>query len=116
MTSRDDRHSTGGQHLDDRDSEWTQAAQRHHDGEFELSTAIVYTIAEARGVSPTEVRSPPLYERVDAGCLESAFFERSADRDGPRTGGSIEFAYAEFLVRVRKDGWIQVYETVQKTS
>ncbi|MFC7248973.1 HalOD1 output domain-containing protein [Halomicroarcula sp. GCM10025324] len=108
--SQEDRHSTGGKHLDDRESQWTQAAQRHYDGEFELSTEIVYTIAEAKGVSPTEVRSPPLYECVDAACLENAFFGESAGGDSPRTNGSVQFTYAEFLVNVGNDGWIQVYE------
>jgi hypothetical protein len=92
--------------------------QRHYDGEFELSTDIVYAIATARGVSPTEIRSPPLYECVDAATLEAVFFGDSTAENRPVADGAVEFRYAEFLVTVRTDGWIQVFERDedQKTS
>jgi hypothetical protein len=111
MTTRQDRNSKEGEYLDDRTDDLTQAAQRHYDGQRELTTEIVYAVAAARGVDPTDVHSPPLYECVDAATLETALFGRSRGENRPVADGAVEFTYAEFLVTVRKDGWIQVYET-----
>ncbi|MFC6863255.1 HalOD1 output domain-containing protein [Halomicroarcula sp. GCM10025817] len=118
MTSRQDRNSKEGEYLGDRTNDLTQAAQRRYDGERELTTEIVYAVAAARGVEPTDVHSPPLYECVDAATVETALFGRSTSEDRPVADGTVEFTYAEFLVTVRKDGWIQVSETGarQKTS
>jgi hypothetical protein len=87
-------------------TELTQVAQRRYDPDEELSTTVVFALADARGVAPAEVNSPPLYERVDAAALERTFF-------GPQSGpvsGSVEFRYEEFLVRVGSDGWVRVFE------
>ncbi|WP_254524837.1 HalOD1 output domain-containing protein [Natrinema caseinilyticum] len=97
------------------DMHQTQVAQRHYEsnGQGELTTAIVYAIAEAEGVSPREVKSPPLYESVDVPSIEDAFFGSDV-AGGSRQGiGTVEFQYTNYLVKVRSDGWIQVYEQTE---
>ncbi|MFC5367250.1 HalOD1 output domain-containing protein [Salinirubrum litoreum] len=68
-TSHDDPNLDG-------DVRWQQVAQRlyesDHDGE--LTTVIVYAIADAMDVDPKEVTAPPLYEVVDVPGIEKAFF------------------------------------------
>jgi hypothetical protein len=91
---------------------WTQVAQRHYDpdeGDV-LTVVIVNAIADGRGTEPTEVKEPPLYEVVDAAALEATFFGRNRDDTDRQGTGTVEFRYAEFLVKVRSDGWVQVYE------
>jgi len=94
------------------DSHWTQVAQRHYEpnGQGELTTAIVYAIAEGDGVSPSEVKAPPLYESVDVPAIEDAFFGQDVTGESRQGVGTVEFQYTEYLVKVRSDGWIQVYE------
>ncbi|WP_423999656.1 HalOD1 output domain-containing protein [Haloarcula salina] len=90
----------------------SQVAQRHYepDGRGELTTAIVYAIAEAEGIPPSEVKSPPLYESVNAPAIEDAFFGPTAAGRSRRGNGTVEFQYGDYLVEVRSDGWIRVYE------
>ncbi|MFC6862833.1 HalOD1 output domain-containing protein [Halomicroarcula sp. GCM10025817] len=94
---------------------WSQVAQRHYepDGRGELTTAIVYAIAEAEGVSPSEVTSPPLYDIVDVPAIEGAFFGPNVAEESRQGVGSVEFQYTEYLVKVRSDGWVQVYEPTE---
>ncbi|MUV58027.1 HalOD1 output domain-containing protein [Halogeometricum sp. CBA1124] len=95
----------------DRDARWRQVVQRHFDpdGDEELTTALVFAIAEAEGVSPRDVKSPPLYEVIDATGVENALF-------GPGTGaetrrGVVEFHYDEYRLKIEGDGWILVFES-----
>lgn len=86
----------------------SQVAQRHFDpasGE-ELTSAIVFAVAEAEGVDPTAVSGPPLYEAVDVCALNDLLFGSSGSAPA---NGSVEFAYRDYLVRVRDDGWIRVF-------
>jgi hypothetical protein len=94
------------------ETNWSQVGQRHYDpdGRGELTAAIVYAIAEADGVSPSEVKSPPLYETVDVPAIEAAFFGPDVAGESRQGVGTIEFQYVGYLVKVRSDGWIQVYE------
>lgn len=79
------------------------------DGGGDLTTELVFAIADARGVDPDEVRSPPLYDSVDTVALENLFFgEFGTANDSMRTL-RLEFSYAEFVVRVESDGTIKVY-------
>ncbi|MDR5672557.1 HalOD1 output domain-containing protein [Halalkaliarchaeum sp. AArc-GB] len=80
------------------------------DDETDLTAEIVYAIAEARGVDPTEVTSPPLYESVDTVALQNLFFGDRANGAGSNRTLTLEFPYAEFLVRVDSDGTVAVYE------
>lgn len=91
---------------------WSQVGQRHYepDGRRELTTAIVYAIAEAEGVSPSEIKSPLLYEIVDVPAIEDAFFGSGVAGESRQGVGTVEFQYTDYLVKIRSDGWIQVYE------
>ncbi|MEF8779096.1 MAG: HalOD1 output domain-containing protein [Haloferacaceae archaeon] len=79
------------------------------DQNADLTSEIVFAIAEARGGDPAEVRSPPLYESVDTEALEQLFFGEFSRENGLDETLSLEFPYAEFLVRVESDGSIEVY-------
>ncbi|WP_276261333.1 HalOD1 output domain-containing protein [Haloglomus litoreum] len=94
------------------DTHWSQVAQRHYepDGRGGLTTTIVSAIAEVEGVSPTDLKSPPLYESVDVSAIEDAFFGRDVEEASRQGVGTVEFQYTRYLVKVRSDGWIQVYE------
>ncbi|WP_161596583.1 HalOD1 output domain-containing protein [Salinigranum halophilum] len=95
------------------DTHWSQVGQRYYQPDCRgggLTTAIVYAIAEAEGVSPVEVKSPSLYEIVDVPAIETAFFGPSVDGESRQSVGTVEFQYTRYLVKVRSDGWIQVYE------
>lgn len=94
----------------DPDTEWTLAARTHYDPERddELSTEVVYAIAEAEGVSPTELTSPPLYDAIDITAVRNALFGPGVGRGASEGLGIVEFRYAGYLVEVRSDGWIRV--------
>lgn len=97
------------------DTHWSQLAQRHYEpnGQGELTTALVFAIAEAKGISPSEVKSPPLYESVDVPAIEDAFFGPDVADESRQGIGTVEFQYTNYLVKVRSDGWIQVYEPTE---
>ncbi|QRV15067.1 hypothetical protein JMJ58_19500 [Haloterrigena salifodinae] len=106
-TDREDDPSLNG------DTHWQQVTQRLYDPDRDggLTTAIVFAIADAKDVSPSEVKSLPLYETVDVTGIENAFFA-SNNGDVSRQGtGTVNFRYTENLIKVRSDGWIQVYES-----
>lgn len=96
----------------DGDTDWEQATQRLYkpDKDGELTTAVVFAIADVMGVSPDEVKSPPLYETVDVAAIEDAFFGFGSEEGAQEGTGSVEFRYTETLVKVRSDGWIQVFK------
>jgi len=96
----------------DYDTDWQQAAQRFYepDRDSGLTTAIVFAIADAESVSPREVKSPPLYESVDVAGIEQAFFGVDNDDQSRQGAGTVEFRHTEYLVKVRSDGRVQVYE------
>ena len=103
----DDNSPTSGT-----ESHWSQVTQRHYepDRDGELTTAVIYAVAEAEGVPPSEVKSPPLYGSVDVPAIEDAFFGPDAAGTSRQGVGRIEFQYTGYLVKVRSDGWIVVYE------
>jgi len=92
---------------------WSQVTQRHYDpeGNEELTTVIVYAIADARGVSPIEVKSPPLYEVVDVPAIENTFFGPDVAGESRQSVGTVEFQYTNYLIQVESDGWVQLYES-----
>lgn len=107
MTSRDERQelpaSSG--------AEWTRVVQRHHDpDEGTLATTLVFAVAEAMDVDPAAVQSPPLYDCIDAKGLERTFFGTGPAGSPPHVSGAVEFHYRDYLVRVRSDGHVAVYE------
>jgi hypothetical protein len=98
---------------------WRRIERRYYrpDGNQELTTVIVYAVANAEGVDPTDLDST-LHERIDAVALERVFFE--SDADGPPVtdpdGSVFEFRYADYLVRVRSDGRIDVFEATDRDA
>lgn len=119
MTRRSDGSTMDGDEpTTDLDTHWTQVTQRHYEpnGAGELTPAIVFAIAEARGVSPSEVKSPPLYESVDVPAIEDAFFGPDVANESRQGTGTVEFRYTDYLVKVRSDGWIQVFEATETDS
>jgi hypothetical protein len=91
-----------------RQRRWRHVAQRRYEPDRDggLTTAIVFAIADAEGVSPDDLHSPPLYEVVDVAGIERALFGSNSD-------GSIEFRYTEYLVKIGSDQWVQVYEPTE---
>jgi len=117
MSERTDRRTVDGDDpASDADTHQWQVAQCHYepDGRRELTTAIIYAIAEAEGVSPSEVKSPPLYESVDVPAIENTFFGPDISDESRQGVGTVEFRHADYLVKVRSDGWIQVYEPSER--
>jgi hypothetical protein len=99
----------------DADGHWRQVAQRPFDpaaGES-LTVVVVSTIADAMGVEPIEVQSPPLFDVVDIAALEDAYFANGKTTEGRDSTGSATFKYNDYLVAVRSDGWVQVSEPGQ---
>lgn len=91
-------------------------AQRQYDpgAGGELATEVILAVAEAAGVDPAEIRTPPLYECIDTEAVESVFFT-----PGTRTGqatGFVEFSYDDHPVRISSDGWIEVFDTGANTG
>jgi hypothetical protein len=79
------------------------------DEDVELATVIVYALADALGVSPSELTSPTLYECVDVESLEIALFgDGSADRTR-QTSGAVSFQYVESIVNIHGNGLVEVY-------
>jgi hypothetical protein len=111
MQERSSNRTESGDPTFDGDTRWRQVVQRHFDpnGDDELTTALVFAIAEAEGVSPRDVKSPPMYEVVDVTAVENALFGPGTRAESRR--GTIEFRYAEYLLKVGSDGWIQVFES-----
>ncbi|GAB3670007.1 HalOD1 output domain-containing protein [Halopiger thermotolerans] len=113
MPTNDNGGTDSGDDLTlNRERHWQQTAQRLYEPERDggLTTAIVFAIAEAKEVSPSEVKSPPLYESVDVAGIEDAFFGSKTRRASRQGAGTVEFCYADHLIKVRSDGWVQVYE------
>ena len=99
------------------DGGWTFEAQAHYDPteSRDLTTVIVGALAEAEGVSITEVLSPPLYDVVDVAAIEEALFgRRNVSQNG--TESAVEFRYNEYKVGVEADGWVTVSKRSDGTA
>lgn len=79
-----------------------------------LTAAIVYAVADVEDVAPKEIRSPPLYEVIDTGALEAAFFTSDEETYSNNPLSSTEFMYRGHRVVVRSDGWVLVHERVDE--
>lgn len=85
--------------------ESVRQVQHDMDGEANLGTAVVSTVAEVAGVDPAEM-DRPLYDRVDPDALDKLF---SRKHDGTtRTTGRVEFSLFGYDVAVHSDGRIVV--------
>jgi len=99
----------------DHDDHWKQVVQRHYDPaqDGELTTAIIFAIADAEGSSPDEIKSPPLYEVINVPAIERSLLGSGTRDESRQSTGTLEFRYTDYLIKVRSDGWIQVYETIE---
>lgn len=89
---------------------WELVTQSPYDEDAgELTTTIVDAVAEAEGVSPQDVKSPPLYDVVDTAALEAAYVGPGGDTHTNDPSLFTEFLYRGFRVVVRSDGWVLVY-------
>jgi len=77
------------------------------DGDRDLTTEILGAVAEAEGVSPTELRSP-LYRSIDVESLEAVLFGHPGETEGGQRGGTVEFDYTGHHVTVTAEGKIEV--------
>jgi len=96
------------------DGRWVQVARRRYDpaGEEEFTATVLFAIADATGVSPLELQSPPLCERVDLEALEALFF--GSNHAGPvgRSVGVVAFEYDGYRVTIESGGEIRVDEPI----
>jgi hypothetical protein len=90
----------------------TFLAQAHYDREShrDLTTEIIFAIADAADVVPTEIKDPPLYECVDIAAIEDGFFGPQVAEHSRDSEGSVSFRYNQYYVEVASDGWITVSE------
>ena len=91
----------------------TQLAQRRYDPDedSDLTTAIIFALTKAKGVSPTDVTPLQLDEVAGAAAIEEVFFGPDISEKDWQESGTVEFHVADYLVAVRSNGWIQVYDT-----
>jgi hypothetical protein len=95
----------------DTERSWTRVAGTRFDPESDedLAVTIVETIAAAEGVDPA-VLDPPLYEVVDASAIQQSFFGSGSPERVLDATGVTQFRYGGYLVEVRSDGCVQVYD------
>lgn len=91
------------------DGGWADVTQAHYDPaeDHDLTTVIIWAIADAEGVPIVDIKNPPLYEVVDIAGIDNALFGRSeANQNG--TDSTMEFRYNGYKVSVEADGWVSV--------
>ena len=99
------------------DGGWTYETQAQYDPEEsrDLTTVIIKAVAEAEGVSMTEILSPTLYDVVDVAAIEKALFGRP-DVSENGTESAVEFRYNEYKVSVEADGWVTVSKRTDEAT
>lgn len=99
-------------------TEWPTVCQQAYDreGGRDLTTVIIETVADAEGVNPMAVTSPPLYDVVDTAAIEESFFGQKMDETSRDSAWSVEFHYRGFRVTVTSGGWVIVAEPVRGTQ
>ncbi|WP_255171297.1 HalOD1 output domain-containing protein [Natrononativus amylolyticus] len=85
-------------------------AQAHydHDDPQDLTTTIIFAVADAEGVEPPDIKTPPLYDSVDTVAVEEALFGPAARRENHTGDESLTFSYRGHEITVRSDGWVFV--------
>ncbi|SEH14714.1 hypothetical protein SAMN04487967_1733 [Natronorubrum sediminis] len=102
--SPSDTHATdGSDHL-------VADAQAHYDYDepHDLTTTIIFAVADAEGVDPPNIKTPPLYDHVDTVAVEEALFGPVRTRQNHDGTESITFSYRDHEIVVRSDGWVFV--------
>ncbi|MFC4550600.1 MULTISPECIES: HalOD1 output domain-containing protein [Halorussus] len=95
------------------ESEWRQVNQIHYgrESDHELSTVLVFAIAEAKDVDPLDYGAmPPLYDSIDVESVEEMFFGPSGADTEREEEGTVSFHFDDHKVAVYSDGWIRIYE------
>lgn len=109
--------STGGDARPEvpEEANWTLQVQVPFDegADHDLTSAIVVAVAEAEGVSPMDVKEPPLYEVLDVVALEESLFGSSTIGRADGNSRSVEFLYRDHRVVIRSDAWVQVYDAAE---
>lgn len=108
MTSSNDHTDDGTKLAQDGNDDLTFVTQTHYDREShrDLTTEIIFAIAAAADVAPSEVKDPPLYECVDIAAIEDGFFSPKDNGQTRDCEGSVAFWYDQYHVEVASDGWI----------
>ena len=119
MTSSNDHTDDGTELAQDGnepdDPDMTFVTQAHYDREShrDLTTEIIFAIADAEDVAPIEIKDPPLYECVDIAAIEDGFFGPKVNGHSRDSEGSVAFQYNQYRVTVASDGWITVSEPAE---
>lgn len=77
-----------------------------------ISLRVVEELADREGTDPAELQ-PPLHTVIDTDALDVLFESTSSTT---RTGGTVEFRYRGYTVRVDGSGEIEIGETVSFTE
>ena len=114
MTSSND-HTEDGTKLapdgnDDPDMTFVTQAHYERESHRDLTTEIIFAIADAADVAPVDLKDPPLYECVDIAAIEDGFFGPTVAGQTRDSEGSVSFRYNQYHVEVASDGWITVSE------
>ncbi|SIR72896.1 hypothetical protein SAMN05421858_3470 [Haladaptatus litoreus] len=119
MTSSNDHTEDGtklasdGNKPDEPDMTFVTQAHYERESHRDLTTEIIFAIADAADVVPTEIKDPPLYECVDIAAIEDGFFGPKAAGQTRDSEGSVSFRYNQYHVEVASDGWITVSESTE---
>ncbi|GAA0235873.1 HalOD1 output domain-containing protein [Haladaptatus pallidirubidus] len=119
MTSSNDHTDDGTELAQDgngsNDPDMTFVTQAHYDREShrDLTTEIIFAIADAEDITPTEIKDPPLYECVDIAAIEDGFFGPKVNGRTRDSARSVAFQYNQYRVAVASDGWITVSEPAE---
>lgn len=114
MTSSNDHTDDGtelaqdGNEPDDPDMTFVTQAHYERESHRDLTTEIIFAIADAEDIAPIEIKDPPLYECVDIAAIEDGFFGPKVAGHTRDCEGSISFRYNQYHVAVASDGWITV--------
>ncbi|MFH5802112.1 HalOD1 output domain-containing protein [Haladaptatus sp. CMAA 1911] len=118
MTSSNDHTDDGtklapdGNRPDDPDMTFVTQAHFERESHRDLTTEIIFAIADAAGVAPVDIKDPPLYECVNIAAIEDGFFGPEVNGHSRDSEGSVSFRYNQYHVAVASDGWITVSEPV----
>ncbi|WP_435159243.1 HalOD1 output domain-containing protein [Haladaptatus sp. DFWS20] len=112
MTSSKDHTDDDTELAQDENNEMAFVTQAHYEraSHRDLTTEIIFAIAAAEDVAPTEIKDPPLYECVDIAAIEDGFFGKKVNGHSRDSEGSVSFRYNQYHVEVASDGWITVSE------
>ncbi|WP_083252680.1 HalOD1 output domain-containing protein [Haladaptatus sp. W1] len=116
MTTSNDQTDDGtklaqdGNGPDDPDMAFMTQAHYERESHRDLTTEIMFAIADAADVAPVDIKDPPLYECVDIAAIEDGFFGPKVAGQTRDSEGSVSFRYNQYHVEVASDGWITVSE------